>query len=91
MKHSSPNSGIPEAAMAGALGVRLGGPSTYGGIFVNKPYIGEEHPSLLKPVGSRSGADDETGYLHASGKAVLIVKVVSILGLCTALLIMYLI
>ncbi len=38
--HTSPNSGIPEAAMAGALGVRLGGPSTYGGILVQKPFIG---------------------------------------------------
>jgi adenosylcobinamide-phosphate synthase len=40
--HTSPNSGLPEAAMAGALGVRLGGPSTYGGVAVEKPYIGEE-------------------------------------------------
>ncbi|MCG6552372.1 MAG: adenosylcobinamide-phosphate synthase CbiB [Candidatus Magnetominusculus sp. LBB02] len=39
-KHSSPNAGYPEAAMAGALGVRLGGPSYYGGILVVKPYIG---------------------------------------------------
>jgi adenosylcobinamide-phosphate synthase len=27
-KHASPNSGWPEAAMAGALGIRLGGPAT---------------------------------------------------------------
>ena len=40
--HLSPNSGIPEAAMAGALGVQLGGPSRYGGIIVDKPYIGED-------------------------------------------------
>ncbi len=40
-KHSSPNSGIPEAAMAGALGVVLGGPSVYGGVLVEKPRIGE--------------------------------------------------
>ena len=40
--HPSPNSGVPEAAMAGALGVRLGGPSRYGGIIVDKPYIGED-------------------------------------------------
>ncbi|MCX7914354.1 MAG: adenosylcobinamide-phosphate synthase CbiB [Thermodesulfovibrionales bacterium] len=39
--HPSPNSGIPEAAMAGGLGVRLGGPATYGGILFKKPYIGE--------------------------------------------------
>ena len=40
-KHSSPNSGFPEAAVAGGLGVILGGPSTYGGIVIEKPYIGE--------------------------------------------------
>ncbi len=90
MKHSSPNSGIPEAAMAGALGVRLGGPATYGGIFVNKPYIGEEHPSLLRQGTGRPGTDDETGYVRACEKALLIVKLTSVLGLLTALLIMYL-
>lgn len=39
--HTSPNSGVPEAAMAGALRVRFGGPSTYGGILVEKPWIGD--------------------------------------------------
>jgi adenosylcobinamide-phosphate synthase len=38
---ASPNAGCPEAAMAGALGVRLGGPSTYFGRLVEKPFIGE--------------------------------------------------
>ncbi|MEK7242434.1 MAG: cobalamin biosynthesis protein, partial [Planctomycetota bacterium] len=40
-KHPSPNSGIPEAAFAGALGVQLGGPSTYGGVLSEKPLLGE--------------------------------------------------
>lgn len=40
-KASSPNAGWPEAAMAGALGVRLGGPSTYFGRAVNKHFIGD--------------------------------------------------
>ncbi|MBI4222562.1 MAG: cobalamin biosynthesis protein CobD [Planctomycetes bacterium] len=39
-KHESPNSGIPEAAIAGALGVQLGGESMYQGEFVEKPFIG---------------------------------------------------
>jgi adenosylcobinamide-phosphate synthase len=39
--HSSPNSGIPEAAVAGALGIRLGGTNLYGGRVVEKPTIGD--------------------------------------------------
>lgn len=40
-KHPSPNSGVPEAAFAGALGLRLGGPSSYGGVISDKPHIGD--------------------------------------------------
>lgn len=40
-KHASPNSGHPEAAMAGALGLRLGGSSVYQGIRVDRPQIGD--------------------------------------------------
>jgi len=40
-KHESPNSGIPEAAMAGALGVQLGGATTYQGEIIEKPFIGD--------------------------------------------------
>jgi adenosylcobinamide-phosphate synthase len=39
--HTSPNSGVPEAAVAGALGVRLGGTNLYGGRAVDKPTIGD--------------------------------------------------
>ncbi len=45
-KHSSPNSGIPEAAMAGGLGIKLGGRVSYDGEVFEKPYLGEE---LKKP------------------------------------------
>lgn len=41
-KHTSPNSGWSEAAMAGALGVRLGGGAYYFGQWVPKPNIGFE-------------------------------------------------
>ncbi|MEW6687234.1 MAG: adenosylcobinamide-phosphate synthase CbiB, partial [Candidatus Edwardsbacteria bacterium] len=41
-KHPSPNSGISEASMAGALGIRLGGGAFYQGKFVEKRYIGED-------------------------------------------------
>lgn len=39
--HSSPNSGFPEAAAAGALGVQLGGTNFYFGTPVEKPTIGD--------------------------------------------------
>jgi adenosylcobinamide-phosphate synthase len=40
--HSSPNSAHPEAAVAGALGLRLGGANYYFGKLVKKPTIGDE-------------------------------------------------
>ena len=40
-KHSSPNAGYPESAMAGALGLQLGGGSYYFGRLVKKPAIGD--------------------------------------------------
>ncbi|MHB8986196.1 MAG: adenosylcobinamide-phosphate synthase CbiB [Eubacteriales bacterium] len=40
-RHPSPNSGFPEAAAAGALGVRLGGTNYYHGTASFRPYIGE--------------------------------------------------
>jgi adenosylcobinamide-phosphate synthase len=43
LKHSSPNSGHTEAVTAGALGIRLGGPSYYFNKIVEKPYIGDAH------------------------------------------------
>ena len=45
-QHKSPNSGWSEATVAGALGVRLGGPSTYFGERVEKPWLGEERRAL---------------------------------------------
>lgn len=39
-EHASPNSGWPEAALAGILDCRFGGPHDYFGVSVPKPYIG---------------------------------------------------
>jgi adenosylcobinamide-phosphate synthase len=40
-KHASPNAGWPEAAMAGALGVSLGGPAAYDGVLTVRPSFGD--------------------------------------------------
>jgi len=76
-RHPSLNSGIPEAALAGSLGIRLGGPSRYGGALVEKPYIGEEM--------------EVTGYsdLEASWMAMDISWISAILGLGIAVIILY--
>lgn len=69
--HSSPNSGYPEAAVAGALGVRLGGPSTYGGIMIHKPHI---------------GTSGRTDYLTASMETVGIIRIASFTGFFCAVI-----
>ncbi|MHB8122250.1 MAG: adenosylcobinamide-phosphate synthase CbiB [Desulfuromonadaceae bacterium] len=50
LKHPSPNSGHPEAAAAGALGVRLGGASSYNGASSWKEHIGDD----LQPIDERA-------------------------------------
>jgi adenosylcobinamide-phosphate synthase len=40
-RHRSPNAGFPEAAMAGALGLALAGPRTYGGVTVDDALMGD--------------------------------------------------
>jgi adenosylcobinamide-phosphate synthase len=41
LKHESPNSAHGEAAMAGALGIRLGEGAFYNGVFSSRPYLGD--------------------------------------------------
>ena len=45
--HASPNSAQTESAVAGALGIRLGGGASYFGQWHDKPYIGDD---LREPV-----------------------------------------
>lgn len=45
-KHASPNSGYPEAALAGILNCRFGGPHIYFGQMVDKPFIGSNDRQL---------------------------------------------
>ena len=65
-KHPSPNSGIPESAMAGAVGITMGGVSMYGGIPVEKPVLGREI------------SDD---YRCAARRAISVAEIAGVLGM----------
>ena len=45
-KHSSPNAGYPEAALAGILKSRFGGPNVYHGKLVDKPFLGYSQKNI---------------------------------------------
>ena len=47
-KQQSPNAGWPEAAMAAALNIRLGGPRSYQGETVDLPWMGEGRTTLSR-------------------------------------------
>ena len=46
LNHKSPNSAQTESACAGALRIKLGGDSNYGGVLVSKPYIGDNNKNI---------------------------------------------
>ena len=73
--HASPNSGYPEAALAGILNCRFGGPHYYFGELFDKPYIGENAREL-------NTADMRKAVRINRGAEVLaIVIIVAIYGL----------
>lgn len=65
--HRSPNSGWPEAAMAGALDIRLAGPRIYGGAIVDEPMINGAGSSL----GTVIDIEDGISVFGAAGSALL--------------------
>ncbi len=71
-QHKSPNAGYPEAALAGALDCRFGGPNYYHGQLVPKPYIGDNP----RPIGPR-----EIDRVARLNHAVCAVVVAGIIGL----------
>jgi adenosylcobinamide-phosphate synthase len=71
-QHKSPNAGYPEAALAGILDCRFGGPNYYHGQLVPKPYIGD-NPRPIGPV--------EIDRVARLNHAVCAVVVAGIIGL----------
>lgn len=75
--HSSPNAGIPEAAFAGALGVKINGPGMYHGRLVEKPWIGEAfappRPADIEKAGDLMLIATLTGMCAVTGLHVLLV------------------
>jgi adenosylcobinamide-phosphate synthase len=47
-RHASPNAGFPEAAAAGALGIRLGGPAYYSGRLSEKATLGDDRRPVTR-------------------------------------------
>ena len=73
-KHASPNSGWPEAAMAGALQVQLGGTNLYEGIPVERPTLGDgvqKLNSALIPLAVQ---------LMAMGSGLMLIFLLGIVG-----------
>ncbi len=61
-KHESPNAGLPIAAMALSIGVKLGGPTSYFGKIKHKPHFGDgksdiENEDVLKALSFRNRLD----------------------------------
>jgi adenosylcobinamide-phosphate synthase len=78
-KHASPNAGYPEAAMAGALGLSLGGPRRYEGKETDGAWLGE---------GKRDAkAADVQAALNLYGRADgLLIALVFVLAALTAIM-----
>jgi adenosylcobinamide-phosphate synthase len=72
-KHRSPNAGWPEAALAGALGVRLSGPRVYDGAWTQEPWVNVDAPDPT-PSDLKAGLDL---YLRAMASFALLMLVLS--------------
>lgn len=70
--HKSPNSGQTESVCAGALGIQLGGPSSYFGQVVKKETIGDES--------NRVGPE----YIGYANKLMISASIMGIVVLCAA-------
>ena len=78
-KHRSPNAGYPEAAIAGALGLSLGGPRSYGGVAIDAALLGDGRrdasaADIVRALSLYRAADAILLALLAIGTVFLIAK-----------------
>jgi adenosylcobinamide-phosphate synthase len=73
-KHESPNAGIGKAAVAGALGVQIGGPARYADGMRARPFIGDD----LKPLERERIPEAVRLLLAACAVAVLVSVALSV-------------
>jgi adenosylcobinamide-phosphate synthase len=73
-KHRSPNAGWPEAAMAGALGLKFGGPRDYEGEMLDLPVMGDGRENL-------AASDINAGLQLYEHSLVLLLAVAVILAM----------
>lgn len=72
-RHRSPNAGWPEAAMAGALRVKLSGPRIYAG------HAGLSSDPFVNPDGSEPGPEDIEAGIRVYRKAMILAAVLLVL------------
>ena len=66
--HASPNSGWPEAALAGILNCRFGGPHQYFGEWFDKPYIGDnDRPLTITDMHTAIRVNRGAEYIAVAG------------------------
>ncbi len=70
--HRSPNSGWPEAAMAGALDIQLAGPRIYGGAVVDEPMLN----GAGSPAATLIDIEDGVRVFDGAGLALLALVIV---------------
>lgn len=77
-RHPSPNAGWPEAAMAGALGVALLGPRSYGGAAADHHWLGAEYPAMAVAAHIDRAL---AVYVRACGLQALAIAIVALVAL----------
>jgi len=69
--HPSPNAGVAEAAFAGALGIRLGGENSYGGVTEMRGVLGAGRPPERGDIARAQQLSRDVGELFVTGAVTL--------------------